>query len=956
MSMTGTHYLCGLLHTPYGLEHPYEQGPAERFPRDPEAGQPVTLGVATWPTDAAEVVWAEWTTTGPDEGGTAQGRWVEDDGERSHWRVPLPAFRRGQRVVYHVCARQDDRPLKSEAFSFVVAGWCPVGDVAEVRLASDRLEFQCACDDASLRPRVAVTFPAPHVLQLRLSGAAPCRGGQDVPAGSSPGGQQPHVGVAYRVIEETAESIVVATERLRVTIHRRPCRLEIFTADGTPLLLETEPLEWLVGEDGRPVRVRQAFASPLGEAFYGFGERYNALDQRGNELDVRVFEQYRNQGRRTCFPVPFLLSSQGYGLYLATSRYVAYDLAASRTGRWSFDAQVGPDGVLESTVIAGTPRQAIATLADLTHKPALPPRWAFGPWMSGNEWNSQARVMEQVRQTIEHRIPASVLVIEAWSDESTFYVWNDAQYRPRPADEPLAYRDFAFPPGGRWPDPQGMIQELHDLGIRVLLWQIPVMKKLAEPHAQHDRDEAHAIEKQYCVQEADGQPYRIRPFWFHGGLVLDFTNLAAVRWWLSKRAYLLEELKVDGFKTDGGEHLWGRDLRFADGRRGDELGNLYPNLYVGAYQRFAQEKRDGDALTFSRAGFTGAQAYPCHWAGDERSTWEAFRASILAGLNAGLSGLPFWGWDLAGFSGEIPTAELYLRAATMATFCPIMQYHSEFNEHRLPCRDRTPWNIAGRTGDPDVLPTYRFYANVRMNLLPYIYSEAWHSAQTGLPLMRAMWLEYPDDPACRDLGDQYFFGRVLLVAPVLAAGARHRQVYLPPGRWFGLRDQVAYEGATWIDCAAPQDVIPVFVREGAILPLNTGESPQLGSPIGNRMDRYENLIFRLYPKPGRVTCDWYDGLTSATYSFILEFCPPDTLRVQVPPLPHAYTLLVPGSGCQQVLLDDQVLPRVEHWATAAKGAWCQQGDGWVCARIPPAETPRRMLFTLGAWCLGAWCP
>jgi hypothetical protein len=148
--MTGTHYLCGLLHTPYGLEHPYEQGPAERFPRDPEAGQPVALGVTTWPPGTAEAVWAEWTTTGPDEGGTAEGRWIGDDEERSYWRVPLPAFRRGQRVVYHVHARQGDRPLKSEAFSFVAAGWCPIGDVAEHRLASDRLEFRCVCDDAPL--------------------------------------------------------------------------------------------------------------------------------------------------------------------------------------------------------------------------------------------------------------------------------------------------------------------------------------------------------------------------------------------------------------------------------------------------------------------------------------------------------------------------------------------------------------------------------------------------------------------------------------------------------------------------------------------------------------------------------------------------------------------------------------------------------------------------------------
>lgn len=946
--MAGAYYLQGLLHDPYGLEHPYEQAPTERFPRDPMAGQPVALGVATWPPGAAETVWANWTVEGLDEGGEAEGRWVRDDEERSYWRVQLPAFRRGQRVAYRLHARQGDQQLSSEAFSFVVAGWCPIGDVVGYRLATDYLELECTCGNPTLQPRVAVIFLAPHVLHLRLAAAMAGGRERNKPEGSSVDGQQSFTGVAYHVVEETAERMVVVTESLQVTIHRCSCRLEVSKSDGTPLLLETEPLAWLVGEGSQVLRVRQTFASPPDEAFYGFGERYNALDQRGNKLDVRVFDQYKNQGRRTYLPVPFFLSSQGYGLYLATSRHVAYDLAASRTARWSFDAEVGPDGVLEFYIIAGAPQQVITTFVDLTSKPALPPLWVFGPWMSGNEWNSQARVMEQVRKTTEHCIPATVLVIEAWSDEATFYIWNDAQYTPKPADEPFTYHDFTFPPEGRWPDPKGMIEELHRLGIHVLLWQIPVMKKLEEPHPQYDRDETYLIEKEYCVREADGQPYRIRPFWFHGGLALDFTNPEAVQWWLSKRAYLLEELGIDGFKTDGGEHLWGQDLRFANGRRGDELWNLYPNLYVGAYHRFVQEKRNGKAATFSRAGFTGAQAYPCHWAGDENSTWEAFRASVLAGLNVGISGIPFWGWDLAGFSGEIPSAELYLRAAAVAAFCPIMQYHSEFNEHRLPCRDRTPWNIAERTGAPDVISVYRFYANVRMNLLPHIYSEAWHSAQTGLPLMRAMWLEYPDDPICRGLEDQYFFGRTLLMAPVLEAGAQQRQVYLPQGRWFDLWNQVVYEGATWVSYATPKDVIPVFVREGAVLPLNIGENYVLGSPVGSGLDHYENLIFRLYPAVTRTTYDWHDGLTSGTYSFILEAQSKGELRVNAPPLPYDCTLLVPDSGFRQVVLGDRLLPPAENLIALVNGAWYREAGRWVYVRIPAAKVPisRRMLFIL----------
>jgi alpha-glucosidase (family GH31 glycosyl hydrolase) len=314
------------------------------------------------------------------------------------------------------------------------------------------------------------------------------------------------------------------------------------------------------------------------------------------------------------------------------------------------------------------------------------------------------------------------------------------------------------------------------------------------------------------VQDADGQPYRVRPGWFHDGLLFDFTHPQGVEWWLSKRAYLLEELGIDGFKTDGGEHLWGRGARFANGMRGDVGWNRYANLYVGAYHRFTRAKRNGDAITFSRAGSAGAQAFPCHWAGDECSTWDTLRGSLLAGLNAGLSGIPFWGWDLAGFSGEIPGAELYLRSAAMATFCPIMQYHMEYNAHRQPSRDRTPWNIAERTGRPEVIDIYRKFALLRLKLLAYIKQEANYCAETGEPLMRAMFLDWPQDPNAWDLPYQYSFGRALLVAPVVKPDLNEQQVYLPQGQWVNFWNGEPHQGGTWITCQAPLDEIPVFRR------------------------------------------------------------------------------------------------------------------------------------------------
>jgi alpha-glucosidase (family GH31 glycosyl hydrolase) len=325
--------------------------------------------------------------------------------------------------------------------------------------------------------------------------------------------------------------------------------------------------------------------------------------------------------------------------------------------------------------------------------------------------------------------------------------------------------------------------------------------------------------------------------------VADFTNPLTRKWWFGKRRYLIEDIGVDGFKTDGGECIYG-DVVFHDGRNGREMRNRYPNEYIGAYYSFARELTGGDAVTFSRAGYAGAQNWPMHWAGDERSTFEAFRSSVIAGLSSGMSGLPFWGWDLAGFHGDIPTAELYVRSAQMAAFCPVMQYHAEskgeFNQ------DRTPWNVAERTGKPWVLTLYKRYADLRMNLLPYIYDQAVRTSRTGIPLMRAMAFAYPDDPRCARLKEQYMFGDALLVAPVVEEGRTVKDVYLPEGLWLPLFGGDAVPGGRMVRVEAAIGDIPVFQRQDSVVAWNLPADYALPGDVGNRVDGYVNLTFSLF--------------------------------------------------------------------------------------------------------------
>src|SRR5690606_28290475 len=317
-----------------------------------------------------------------------------------------------------------------------------------------------------------------------------------------------------------------------------------------------------------------------------------------------------------------------------------------------------------------------------------------------------------------------------------------------------------------------------------------------------------------AVLEADGSPYRNRGWWFPRALLPDLSVPRTREWWTGKRRYLVRDIGIDGFKTDGGEHAWGDGLRYADGSHGDEGNNRYPVHYTRAFGDLL--RAEGKApVTFSRAGFTGSQAHGIIWAGDEDSTWEGFRSSVIAGLTASACGIVYWGWDLAGFSGPVPEAELYLRAAGAATFMPIMQYHSEFQHHRRPVRDRTPWRVAEANDDPGVVDEFRRFAKLREKLVPYLVAQARIAVETGRPLMRALFFEYTADPRIWDYRLQFLLGDRLRVNPVLAPGARRWDTYLPSGRWFDVWTGASLAGGRVVSRDVPRDIVPVYCRAAA---------------------------------------------------------------------------------------------------------------------------------------------
>ena len=767
-----------ILHQPYGHDDPYRPLPIERTPRDPEPGERVQVSFQTEP--GVKEAWVNFAGKRLEAQPLGEGYWVADLGVATVGRH-----------AYTLATEAE----QSSPYCFEVGRWLEVDRCLGVRREPYGVYLDLV-GEAGARATLALSFPLEGVCRAEF------RVGPLEPAVLE--------GLPYRV-EEGDGTLRVVAEGVEVQVELTTLVLAVQGPRGG--YRGSARLRWLVLKDGWVTRLRCALTPGAGETLYGLGERFTPLDAAGR-YDVRVYEEYKEQGPRTYLPVPFLLSSAGYGLWLAAEEPSHFDLGARTL---TLEKLPTPTASLPlHFIVAAEPYGVTAAFVRLTGPIVVPPKWAFGPWISANTWNSQAKAEAVLRRTREEGVPVTVLVLEAWSDETTFYVFNDAEYTPTDGAGALRAEDFRF--GGRWPDPKGLIEECHREGVRVLLWQIPVLKPLGHAHPQHDTDVAYALEQGYVIQNADGTPYCNKGWWFTGSYVLDFSNPEAREWWFSKRKYLLD-LGVDGFKTDGGEHLWGRDLRAHDGRRGLELYNAYPNLYVGAYHRFLEAHRPGEGLTFSRAGYTGAQCHPAHWAGDENSTWSAFRASILAGLSAGVCGVSMWGWDIGGFSGEIPTVELYLRSAAMAAFCPVMQYHSELHAS-ADDRDRTPWNLALRHGDPRALEVFRRYAQLRMRLLDNLQAEAEANAALGWPLMRYPSLAYPQ---AHDFlaGDPYayLFGRDLLVVPVVEKGASSRMVRLPPGEWVYLWSGARFAGAQTLSVPAGLEYIPVFVR---------ADSPRLG--------------------------------------------------------------------------------------------------------------------------------
>lgn len=550
------------------------------------------------------------------------------------------------------------------------------------------------------------------------------------------------------------------------------------------------------------------------KGIFGLGEKFDSISQQGKICVNEVREQFCNQGEYTYCSIPFFMTDTGLGILADTKKVSRFDFTNGIKLTLPLDTKL--------VLFSGKPVEIIKELnAYLGGAIDTPPEFSFMPWVSANHWKSEKDVKELQKNLKKYDFPAGVIVLEAWSDEATFYIFNGAKYKEKADGSAFKYEDFDFSDSEYWQDPKAMIRSLNEDGLHLVLWQIPVYKKMdeGEEHLQNRLDSEYAIKNRLCVFDDKDQAYRIpEGNWFSGSLIPDFTNEETVKNWFAKRQYLLD-IGVEGFKTDGGEFVHKDNLIFCNGDSGKEQRNAYSQTYVNAYKNFGGR----DRILFSRAGYLGASATPFLWAGDHQSTNDELKHAFYSAMSAANSGIRYWGFDIGGFAGPLPSKDLYLRSTQFACFCPIMQWHSEpdggqFKELMPGAEgnnERSPWNMAGN--DEEYLEEIRYWHKLRVKLLPYIYEQAEISAKSGVPMMRPLWWDDADNKELLSWEDEYYFGEFMVVAPLLEENQKDRKVFLPKGQWVGLFSGSGYEGNQII--SSEKEKFPVFMRKGTEIKL-----------------------------------------------------------------------------------------------------------------------------------------
>ena len=617
-------------------------------------------------------------------------------------------------------------------------------------------------------------------------------------------------------IEESDSDIILRAGALVARVTKKNWSLS-FESDGRVLTRTGHGGAAYLTRNGTSY-IREKLSLGVGECVYGLGERFTAFVKNGQTVE-NVNKDGGTSSDQAYKAVPFYLTNRGYGVLVNETGHVSFEVATEHVSHVQF-SQAGEN--LEYFIILGpTPKEVLARLTALTGRPALPPAWSFGLWLTTSFTTSydEATCNSFIDGMKKRDLPLHVFHFDCfWMRE---FDWCDFRWDP-----------------AVFPDPEGMLQRLHARGLKVCVWINPYIGQRSPLFAE-------GMAGGYFIKRRDGSVWQTDQ-WQPGMAIVDFTNPAACAWYAGHLRRLLD-MGVDSFKTDFGERIPTEGVLYHDGADPLHMHNLYPVRYNECVFQVLEEVRGkGEAVLFARSTYASGQRLPVHWGGDCQSTLESMAESLRGGLSLGLCGFGFWSHDIGGFEG-LPPAAVYKRWVAFGLLSSHSRLHGSTSY-------RVPWNY-----DEEACDVLRHFTRLKCSLMPALYAAAVESTQGGLPVMRAMLLEFPSDPACTTLDRQYMLGSGLLVAPVFSEDGTV-DFYLPAGRWTHLLTGQIVEGGRWQRETHDFLGLPLYVRPGTLLPLGANsDRPDY--------DYSQGLTVRLYELSDGQTarCDIprLDGTTAA---------------------------------------------------------------------------------------------
>lgn len=648
--------------------------------------------------------------------------------------------------------------------------------------------------DTLNQPMLTVTFSSPMENVIKVS-AVHFKGAAD---------KGPHYEVAgqegdFISIKEDEEKITYTSGHTSAVIYKAPRGWRVEFKDGERLLTESSlrNLAYMKNKETKKNYMLEQLLLDVGEYVYGMGERYTPFVKNGQTVEIWN-EDGGTASEQTYKNVPFYITNKGYGVFVGHAEDVHFEVGSEKVERVQFSVQTEK---LEYYILNGrTPKGTVQLYTELTGKPALPPAWSFGLWLTTSFTTSydEETVTGFIQGMEDRDIPLHTFHFDCFWMKG--YEWCNFEWDK-----------------DTFPDPEGMLKRYKERGLHICVW---INSYIGQKSSLFDE----GMEKGYFVKNLDDSVWQCDR-WQAGMALVDFTNPKACKWYQDKLERLID-MGVDCFKTDFGERIPVTGVKYFDGSDTVKMHNYYAYLYNKTVFELLENKLGKDkALVFARSTAAGGQKFPVHWGGDCTATYPSMAEDLRGGLSLSLSGYGFWSHDIGGFE-QTASADVYKRWCAFGLLSSHSRLHGSESY-------RVPWLF-----DEEASDVLRKFVKLKCSLMPYLYGQAVKAHKEGIPMMRPVFLEFPEDLTCETLDKQYMLGDSLLVAPVFKESGEV-SYYLPEGMWTDYFTGEVKPGGKWYKETFDYFHLPLMVRENTVLAVgNCDNKPDY--------DYTDGTVLRLY--------------------------------------------------------------------------------------------------------------